>query len=375
MRRRVILVGAAAIAAAACARAPEVPRATASAATVTASATAAPPPPTARAAPPTAPTAPTAPATPATADGTSRLAFELPVRGREGVTVRATLDVPAGMGIALDEEETILTPCRAARAAFGPGADFTRQLRSLALRGRACHASETTAEACIRRQLGGSDGIEWLRPGVGRLVDTTSRGGDRIAGTVVLYDPAAQATVSCEYTLLGGTMGSPFEPDGRPLADVYAPVCASLSLAAAGSPAATARAPALVAGELPAPKPEHARAVEVARAFVAAAARHDVAAMKKEVLSPADCTAVAAVAKKKSDCPKDTGAMQAEVGRFLAQAPPVAASDAPITVRELDPNLLVVEVPVAGPCGVFYPMFVVHLADRDRVVFMMAKRQ
>ena len=276
-------------------------------------------------------------------------------RGASGAAVPVSIDVPPLWAMTLAAQDRVEhRPCHA--VAFVDA--------GIIVRASACTGG---IDACIDSREH-EDGV---RPAAKRTkIDAARawviRDGDmfgqrKVSATLYAFDAPTQTIVECTTSSLGGT--------DLAFVDAYKAACDSLTLRPAAMPAAPARAiEARPSPEdlAPPPSPRDAAMANVARAFVAAAARRDAGAARALLVTDAQLPAGAAgetyrknAAKAAADLPKILAKVPAPfpVGSVAVRDPGAEEHVAWVTVfKKGDECSHGIAVPIWESDGKFYVM-------------------
>lgn len=325
-----------------------------------------------------------APATrPAPASGTERLAFDLNLRGNKGKTVQATLDLPASLGIEMDDwGGVIVATCRASSAMGAADMkSFWMRMRGVRLGASPCSEGKSP-RACLSQALEADEGegeVKWTGDTFAERFGTySSKGGNKFEGTVAMYDAAANAVIVCGYDLA---------EEAERYREGYQSICQSLGAASTTDKKATARNATMTAAEREdlqgIPEPEKLKST--VEGFYVALGKRDLAAAKKLLLGPDDCKVLLDKAppdKKKmglSGCKKEmkegVDSLTMEVAKeypenFELGAIRLARGDGMARLKP-DADKLVYEVLVTQKgkeCTVEQPIFVGKFGDDYRIL-------
>jgi hypothetical protein len=241
---------------------------------------------------------------PDAAAGTERLAFDLKVWGKDGGTVRATVDVPARYAILVEDDGPHVATCRAATSlGTEEMRSFWLSMRGVGLSAKACDKTPKECfDAFVGSEADGPDAkVERTDDRV--VIRRAPKGKDgqpRIDDSVVLYDKASKTTVRCAYSL---------PSESAKYRDEYAAVCATLAVdASATTKKAASRPGSLTDAERidldGAPHKEKLQATVTG--FAAAMGKRDFAAAEKFLLSPSDCAKLTKDPKQVAGCAAET---------------------------------------------------------------------
>jgi len=291
----------------------------------------------------------------------------------------------------VDKEGPTLATCRASTSLGSTEmGSFWMKMRGLSVHASAC-PEEHDSRKCLEGETAADDHtdgrkVEWT--GDERVVVQSTlkgkNGTPRIEDTVVVYDKAKHAAVRCGYTLL---------PETAHYQSQYQAVCKTLRIDASGpAKKGATRTATLTDAERvdlgAAPAPEKLRAM--VESFSAAMGKRDMAAAKKFMLGPADCSKLFAKdAKRAADCKTEVQAASAALDGVKDWFPQnteaggirVASGDGMSGLgakekKEGDGNAAFFEIlvsPKGADCTVEIPLFVGHVRDDYRVFLPMKK--